>query len=1057
MIGASNEVQTILKEASAVYAKTRAIAEWNMNRFVSASSITNGSYGDDPMFPISSIVGTRRPGRGIVKSRAIPLPTNIFQDAIEGQADGSYTDVMDEYRFYASSLDDPYKYYSTPVATSKRIVAFHYEFAQPQRPQVIYAQTLYCNKLVVGIDNSVANPIDFTVEITTDGVAWETIATNPGIDINGQVILWLNDVFEWTSTPNYDNITQIRGVRVSVYAMDKNNAHFNLIEISPRIENDLTDYVIDWSASYSMADASFLLPIGKASSNHGSITLSNTDLRFNNDNQSSLYFDIIDKNVRFKVDFGVEKSNGDYEYIRQLTMYAQGWAPDSDQQVTVDLKDSSSFAQEEIVPSTYFENHTVPAIIWRLMDLMGYTNYRYVPEESDSFIVPYFWTTGDESLWEVISRLCETTQTAIYFDEFDILQIKTKSAAYDLDRPIDWNLRATDAPGVVANIVDLNQTNDYEANLVNIRYQQTGYKTVSGLPQMEVSWEPEGTVLLRSTSIRSDILPHSQYFRIAQNKAGAWPYSGMVNIEGELIRFDGKVYNYYNASGVVENAVVKTLDEKNAIDKQKSSPELAWKNYFTGDFKITKRGEYGSPISNHIINKEPLTGRVNKEGYYTVKSAMIGWRTWPSTSAVWRGENGGLRLATDHSYVGLDKTCIVSRVTDTILPPAIYGTRLKFVLSDWPTATQGMAALHFMGGHNQVGLFANLRTTAFTNTNRWCHELTLEVKDRWGVHHTLRHEGDLREYGQRHEIVPGVWYDLEATVYVRGQHYAVTLYLNGVESGQYFVPINWLAPKGYLGPTTRSFCTVDFEYLYAFGVQPELEGNPDEQTTFLDLLHGDYRSGLVRKEQFNAKKNVYFFDDFSPIAHEVREYDVEFTETPVLHSYLYFSNDSQVVCTNYSSDPFGAKFTIANASRTDAVLAGEDQVLFGVDNAVEQKMFVYGRLLNQEDAQTVKAENKEGIARRGSAEVTIESRWIQSKDMAQSIGDWVVDNWSGGCDEVSIDVFYNPLLQISDLMAVSHPMFDMTSSTHKYFVVGIKRDFSMDGPNLRMTLRRARI
>lgn len=1066
MIGASSEVKSILKEALAIHAKTRVIAEWNMNRFVGVASIGNGDYEDDPLFPIRSVVSPLRPGRGIVKARTTYVSKPSFQDAVGGRLSSLYTNDVTESRYYAPGTKDPYKYYSTSVPATERVMAFVYAFVAPQRPFVVYEHDFYCNKLVVGIENSVSSPVDFSVQTTLDGVTWTTIATNPPIDSQGQVILWLSDANGWTATPNYDNVTKIRGVRVIVNSMDKDNAHFDLIEISPRLENDLTDYIIDWDADYNMSDTSFILPIGHASSNVGALTVSNIDSRFSNDNINSLYYDLIDKNVRFKVDFGVKKADGTYEYIRQLTMYAQSWSPDSQQTINIALKDSSSFAQDEIVPATYIENHTVGAIIWRLMDMMGHTNYNYVPLEDDSFIVPFFWTNGEESLWEVISKLCETTQTAIYFDEFDTLQIKSKKAAYNVSRPVDWNMTAIDGPGVLANVIDLNQSSDYESNAVDIRYQTTEYsQLINGFPQMEVSWEPEDTVVLRASPIRADIVQNSQYIRILQNKAESWPYSAMVNIGGELIRYDGKVYYYYDLNGNLVSALVKSLDEKNAIDKQKSSQDLSWKNYFSGDLKIIKRGERNTSIKDHMVKKDSMIQKAvpvsrTARNYFAVKIPTEGWNIAYTSGSSWTGTAGNLRVVGDSSYARLDNIHLVSinNALDTVFAPARFGTRVKFVPNGWPTATQGIATMQFLGGNGHTGIYATIHTTALTNTHRWHNEITLGVKDVSGKYHTLRNTNGTRAFGQQQDIVTDVWYDLEATVYKVGSSYSVTLFVNGVQSGNYLVPMSMINPVGLFGVGVRSHCTAEFEYLYAFGPEPLSDTNPDELTSYLDLIQGDYRSKTVRDYQnYKGIRPAYFFDEFSPIVHEVREYDIKFDKSPVLHSYLYFSNDSQVVCTEYAADPFGARFTIANASREDAILNGEDAITFGSENRVDQKMFVYGRLLNQADYQSVKVENQDGIRRRGKAEAVVESIWVQTEEMAKSIGDWVIDNWAGGCDEINIECFYNPLLQVGDLVTVTHPMFHMTDSTHKYFLVDVKRRFGLDGPTCSLRLRRAHI
>jgi len=1074
MITASNEIKTKLQQAYSMDVSTRVIAEWNMNRYVNVSSIGNNNYVDDPMYPIRSIVEPRRPGRGILKARSVNEVKDEMQESIEGRVTATYRNEPDEARFYAASLDDPYKYYATSAVATNRQQAFVFAFDVVQRPYVIYDQNLYCNKIVIGIENTESAPVDFTVDITIDGKNWQTIATNPLVDANGRIVLWLSDSLTWTAVQNYDAITQIRGVRMSVSTMTKKNAHLNLIEISPRIENDLTDFTISWNADFSMSNVSFDLPIGRSSSNTGSIKLSNTDMRFNNDNKESLYFDLIDKNVRFKVDYAIKKASGLYEYFRQMTMYAQNWSPSDDQEISVDLKDSSMFAQEEIVPATYFENLTIAAIIWRLFDMMGYTDYEYRPNAEDSLVVPYFWTNGEESLWEVISKLGEVTQTAIFFDEHDVLQIKTKNGAYDENRVPDWIYTSQPIGSYASNIVNVDQSNEFEANSVSVVYKETGYSDfANGFPKMEVSWEPEDTVVLRSSPIKESITAGSQFMSIAQEKAATYPFAGLLNVESEIIRYDAKWYIYYDKNNVAVGKWIKSSDEKSTTDTIDSSEVLAWKNYFSGHLRIVKRGEFGSAIIDHIVQTK--AGRPEENRYIGVEDDPFSLTRsqYNTVAAKWDTSSGFLRLARNASpNVNAIHYMATTHKSEDLINSregSRFGTRFKFTESGWPSSTSGIAGLYFLGGANSTGLYATVHTTAVADrSNRWHNEIVLCIKDRRGIFTflgTIGHRaGTSMPLGSRYEIVPGKWYDLEAYVRVEGRNSIITLYVNSIDVGTYLVASDAWDPIGYSGPFVRTQCIADFEYVYGFqGILAyPVESN---QTSLLDLIEGDYRSSMISRnfkyrsllneDQWNYVNKI-FFDEFVPIAHEMKEYEIDFEDNPVLHSYLYFSNESQVVCTNYESNPFGAKFIIANSSRTDAIVSGEDKVTFGVDNAVDQKLFVYGRLLEQKDDQRCTVSDPDGIRRRGRSDVVIESQWIQSKDMAKSIAGWVIKNWSNGCDELQASVFYSPLTQLGDLVPVNHSVSNISPDTHKYFVVAVKRSFSNDDITQTITLRRAR-
>jgi hypothetical protein len=197
-------------------------------------------------------------------------------------------------------------------------------------------------------------------------------------------------------------------------------------------------------------------------------------------------------------------------------------------------------------------------------------------------------------------------------------------------------------------------------------------------------------------------------------------------------------------------------------------------------------------------------------------------------------------------------------------------------------------------------------------------------------------------------------------------------------------------------------------------------------------------------------------DDFGPYAHEVREYDVKFDsdKAPVIYSSLYASNSDQCVIPVYNGTAFGAKFVIANAYRRDVIVSGEDAVTFGADNAVDQKLFIYGRNIFQEDEQTIKVEDKQSIMKRDAIGLDVVSNWIQSSTMAQSLADWVVASWAGGVHEFILKSFGNPLIQIGDRVTVNYPARNILPD-HSYVVIAKTNTFDA-GYESQFTIRRLR-
>lgn len=1049
MIPASPEFKNILRNTIEAYASFRVLAEWNINRY-QKPVVTNGAEADQEYFPFASVVEPRRPAKGGIMKMRID----------EGFIQPQYMNAVPTARFYVASEDDMYHYWSSATKTTT-LSGGSYLFDAEQKLAAVYPESVYTNKLVIGLETTNAKPVNFRVQVTTKATPaegdWTTVATNPTINADGQVALYLQANGSWSSTPYYANITQIRGVRLAVTSMNQPNSRLSVIEIGPRIHNDISDYLINWDASYELSDTSNIAPIGRASSNTANVTLSNTDLRFNNDNPSSLYFGLMDRNIKVTGDFGLKLANGSYEYVRQFTMYTENVSNSDDMTVSLNLKDSSMFMQDDLIPSLYLEDHTIGAIIWKLLDIAGFTNYYYNVKQDDSQIIPFFWTQGDKSLWDEIAGLAETTQTAVYFDENDIMRIRTKSDAFDTSRAVDWDLRATSAPGLLANIIDVSQDRSFDSNAVDVTYYKTAFSDFqNGIPKMEVLWEPEDTILLRATPLVQSITASSEWLVMHQSKALVWPYAGLVNIEGEVIRYEGKDYYYYDKNGVLQHETIKNADEKKVIDTEKSSEALAWKNYFSGWMKITKRGEFGTSIKDHTMYNYIPLGSGPRYAASLISHSSITART--SYGSSFDNNQGNLLLTAWPNATWDDIFLVENQWTQDKLPAqnARWGTRVKFEASGYPEA-MGEAGLHFMGGYNGTGLYTSIHPSSSATAGGW-PEVWLELKHR---------DGQTQVLGRVNaNIDRGVWYDLEAvSTWQPDNQWHIVIYLNGRPMLAYWLPSFYWDNDGRTGAFIRSNCGARFEHLYAFeGDVNDDAGNTDESGQILDLVYGGYRSNYVMGQykykmedgRFVQKHLKNYFDEFTPIIHEMREFDVSFKDVPALHSYAYISNESQVVCLEYNSDPFTAKFILGNAHRQDAVVNGEDDVTFGKDDVVNHKVMVYGRLLTQEDSEKVTAVDEESVRLRGKSNIEIDSKWNQSKAAAESISNWAVSYFGFGSEVLTVKVFGMPLLQIGDLVTVSHPGYNMSSSTHKYFVVNVQKGGG-EGYETTLGLRRIKI
>jgi len=1063
-----------LKQSYDVNTTARLIAEWNMNRYSPISVVRNTAAaledGDADLYPISSIVLPHRPtSSGIVKARANSAARAGYSP--DGYTSSGYKKTPGAARYVTASPDSKYKYWSSPNESAGGSVGPTFSNMTNTQPTVIYSNNTWTNKIFVRIENSYSFPTAWTVETTTDGTNWTTVSTNPTIASNGAVSLWRQANGSWGTTPYYDNPTQLRGVRITVTQMNRSKVYFNLIELGLRLESDLSAYMIDWEVNNSMSEYSFITPLGTASANDGSVTLANFDNRFSNDNPSSMYFGLIDKNVTMRLDLGITTdaytaTTKNYEWIRMFTMRTEDWNGKDLDVVSVPLKDDSVVLQAIKPNPTLLESKTVAEIIWTLLDGIGMTNYFVQVIDADATtLIPYFWTDGTETMWDIIQKLSQATQTAVYFDEYNVLQIKTRSTAYDLTATPVWQFDGVVNGTKLPDIVDLDKTNNFEANVVNVAYKDTKpADEVSGIAPMQSMWEPEGDVVLRAAPLVHSITTTSPSLRIDPSAAKTWPYAGLIQVEGEFIRYTAKGYSYYLANGTLTSKYIASNDEKIALDKL--NPNLSYQNAFNGYLWTPVRGEFSSAPKAHTIDAAGYTTRL-KTGNGTMNPWTGGWKAVSGKSIARITTNSTFKASTWYT---------VTHGSEFDSPPYYYGTRIRFPNEGYNGGLGGLVIS--AGGTGDAGYYIELcRTSLFSKYPTWrssVNELSFYVRYADG---TMKRLGANGNKGTIANIAPGVWYDLDVTVSYNASIPTFNIFLNGVLQMNVTVPSAMRPPTGNTGRWgvfTRGYTNAEFEYVYASSSN---EAVNFDGTARYNRIDGGYQSDQVTSEWIYNTRNVirmyrnkktsviqrynqFFFDDFGATVHEVREFNVKYnvaTDTgPALYSKIYFSNDSQVVCPEFIPNPFGAKFILANASRINAVVNGNDAVTYGPENAVDQKLMVYGRAIKVGEEKIKTTRNENAILRRGEVAVDFPSDFIQSEGEATNLGNWITLHWAGGQDEITIESFMNPLLQLGDLVTINHPLGNMAPTTHKYFVVEAKHTYS-EGMESEFTLRRARI
>ena len=235
---------------------------------------------------------------------------------------------------------------------------------------------------------------------------------------------------ESNDTTTYREFSYIRGLRVVVETMNKFDCTFDLIEMSPRLLVDISNKVIDYNIKKILSDiGSTSLPVGQLLASTGTLSLFDDDQAFNENNSQSIVAKYIRKNIKFNFYESIFDVAGDEYSVPIKTLYSEGF-PQADvnaAKLSLELRDFYFFLESMPAPRLLTTQTSLSYAVSLLLDYIGFSNYTFkrVANESDP-IIPYFFIAPDQNVAEVLNQLAVSTQTAMFFDEYNNFVVMSK-------------------------------------------------------------------------------------------------------------------------------------------------------------------------------------------------------------------------------------------------------------------------------------------------------------------------------------------------------------------------------------------------------------------------------------------------------------------------------------------------------------------------------------------------------------------------------------------------------------------------------------------------------
>jgi hypothetical protein len=244
------------------------------------------------------------------------------------------------------------------------------------------------------------------------------------------------DYFSVGANDIYRDFVFIKGIRIVVETMYAPNKPFELIELSPRLKVDITDYVLDYEINKNIMATDFGLPVGGLVASTGGVNLSNHDGVFTELNvfntttrTGSIIANILKPQIKFDFYESILYVNGYDKFIPLKTFYSENAAVATSgmQDVSLNLRDAFFILESNNATSIFLQNSTLTKAVALLLDNIGFSNYVFKNiNTANDPVIPFFFVEPDASVAEVLQRLAQATQTAMFFDEYNNFVIMPK-------------------------------------------------------------------------------------------------------------------------------------------------------------------------------------------------------------------------------------------------------------------------------------------------------------------------------------------------------------------------------------------------------------------------------------------------------------------------------------------------------------------------------------------------------------------------------------------------------------------------------------------------------
>lgn len=607
--------------------------------------------------PLDEVFETNRPGEFMIDMPAAERPNiEVGEETYPQQCSPihicmsyalgpKYSTVQRSVTPYSGN---PYSYYVSGTDENSKMA------------WAIYKNTIKTNKIVIKTNAIAFKPTSIQIKIKTSQGWSQDISGTVIPDEHGIVVLYYNGT-SWSETPwsdgsypyiNDDNFSsnvgnimyhdgtsektgyvEISGIYFYASLVGIINNDFSdygskprleLVEISPRLEVDVSNFIINISTQQEVSNDNVVLPFSGITSNSLKLELSNIQLEnvitrnfvipFSSISNSSTMKNIIRKGVKVKTGFRVDtantagQSNSSVSYIRTFTGYIDSWQ-ESEDSLSIDCFDSVKILQSTRVRPLYLNRKKFNDAVIASFDSVGFGEF-YADElnklkafgrknkinnlTSPNDIISQFWSIKENTVSETLNEICKVFHIGMYVDRYGAIKFTSLhdySNKYNSVKNGETSAQCyiqdyTDSNSV-SNIIDAsaNEINKPESIIIRYSSPQPSLGQASDKDaEKRIISRPFSREKIWTLNEPSDVVPYIQladegiqnasqqyipyYPNLTNSVPRALSYNGYLLIDDEIVKYDGieYIFIYTDASGNQKKVVreIKSPEEINA-------------------------------------------------------------------------------------------------------------------------------------------------------------------------------------------------------------------------------------------------------------------------------------------------------------------------------------------------------------------------------------------------------------------------------------------------------------------------------------------------------------